>query len=92
MEGNTNCPIVSVKGLTPEKLVSPRFWVMRKLIVDFRQACIDGGSVEQGDLVMVIGKDGPWIVMGSDDDGFVILGNGAGRRYVIHPGHCLSAS
>ena len=75
-------------GLTAEQAVSPRFWEMRKLVVDFGTALINGVSnVENCDMVMVTNgtyeMGGPWIVLGRDDKGFYILGNGAGQVFRV---------
>lgn len=73
---------ISVKGLTDEELVSPRFWEMRRLMVDYGRSRAAGASwTEKGDLVTVTGiiRQDPWIVMGIDEHGFYVLANGLGQ-------------
>lgn len=87
---------VRPSGLTPEEIVSPRFWEMRKFLVDFGRARLTQ-QLQHGDMVTLTHdfysqpeKDTtPWIVMGLTDggvigfDGHVIIANGMGQMMRI---------
>lgn len=85
---NEECIDITCKGLTPEKLVSSRFWEMRKLIVDFGMWLNNADRMaSRGDMVMITSHapdvSGPWIVMGIDDRGHYVLTDAAGRSVNI---------
>jgi hypothetical protein len=76
---------VRLGDVTVDDLVQPRFWEMRRFIVDFGRLMNMNADIERGDAVYITNGfgdegDGPWLLSTIDDkNGYYTLINDAGQ-------------